>query len=136
MTWHPLGTMVVKTIGQLVGGIISSFRLRWMHLCIIVKFSMCGSTSEGWQLCLQSFDPKNDHLRPQTCAKRFWPPIPIVRHAPKMTPTSQHLQFFKPKSTKIDDKLYDDPIEIRHFYLTWGMLYVVYFYQVWLDLVS
>jgi hypothetical protein len=30
------------------------------------------------------------------------------RLAPKMAPTSQCLQFFQ--STKIDDKLYDDPL--------------------------
>jgi hypothetical protein len=37
------------------------------------------------------------------------PQISKLRPATKMGPTSQFFQFFHPKCTKIDDKLYNDP---------------------------
>jgi hypothetical protein len=39
----------------------------------------------------------------------FRPQISKLGLATKMGPASQFLQFFHPKSTKIDEKLYNDP---------------------------
>jgi hypothetical protein len=40
-----------------------------------------------------------------------------VRPATKMGLARQFLQFFHPKSTRIDENLYDDPLWIIHAYL-------------------
>jgi hypothetical protein len=40
------------------------------------------------------------------------PQISKLGPATKMGPASQFLQFFHPKSTKIDEKLYNDPFWI------------------------
>jgi hypothetical protein len=44
----------------------------------------------------------------------FEPQISKLGPATKMGPTSQFLQFFHPESTEIDEKLYNDPIQINY----------------------
>jgi len=46
---------------------------------------------------------------PQMVVEGFKPQIFKLGPTIKMGPTSQFLQFYDPKSTKIDDKLYNNP---------------------------
>jgi hypothetical protein len=73
---------------------------------------MCIIVSRGWEWCLQSFDPPKLHLIPQMDLEDFRPQISKLGPIAKMGLASQFLQFFHPKSDKIDEKLYNYPIRI------------------------